>query len=233
MVRRCGHGTKGGSSGPGIGKAAGASLTVIPEEFVKKHVTLDEVCDVLEGAILKRLVMGRRDGVAVVAEGIAEKLEPAELARLPGVEVTHDQYGHIRLGDIPLAMALKREVKRRFDKRGDEIAITDMTLDTNCALRHRSHLTSITLVPWPRCRSVLASSPMKRIATGRAVWQEHGRLQVLPFADLLDPVQGTRVRIVDVHSEHYTVARDYMIRLERRDLEDAELLARLASSAEQ
>ena len=44
----------------GIGKAAGATLTIIPEEFLPSdRITFGQVCDVLEGAILKRRVMGR------------------------------------------------------------------------------------------------------------------------------------------------------------------------------
>jgi 6-phosphofructokinase 1 len=66
-------GRKAGHLALGIGNAAGAPLTIIPEEFAKDRVSLDEVCDVLEGAILKRLVMGRKDGLAIIAEGIGEK----------------------------------------------------------------------------------------------------------------------------------------------------------------
>ena len=83
----------------GIGKAAGAPLTVFGEEFPKERITLAEVCDVLEGAILKRRVLGRKDGVAVIAEGIGEILDPEELANIPGVEVEYDPHGHFRLGD--------------------------------------------------------------------------------------------------------------------------------------
>src|ERR1043166_307299 len=50
----------------GIGKAAGATITLIPEEFKKPKVTLGEICDVLEGAMIKRSAMGRSDGVAVI-----------------------------------------------------------------------------------------------------------------------------------------------------------------------
>ena len=54
----------------------------------------------------------------------------------------------------------------------------------------------------------------------------------LPFDDLRDPVTGrTKVRLVDIESEHYRVARDYMIRLEPNDLEDEETLRRLADAA--
>jgi 6-phosphofructokinase 1 len=37
--------------------------------------------------------------------------------------------------------------------------------------------------------------------------------------------------MIDVHSEHYHVAREYMIRLEPRDLTDSDMLKRLADAA--
>ncbi|MGA0276245.1 MAG: 6-phosphofructokinase, partial [Dehalococcoidia bacterium] len=52
----------------GIGKASASTITVIPEEFPGDTVSLSEVCDVLEGAILKRRVLDRPDGIAIVAE---------------------------------------------------------------------------------------------------------------------------------------------------------------------
>ena len=49
---------------------------------------------------------------------------------------------------------------------------------------------------------------------------------------LRDPDTGrTRVRLVDVASPYYATAREYMIRLERQDLEDAEMLGRLSAAA--
>ena len=61
---------------------------------------------------------------------------------------------------------------------------------------------------------------------------DSGRIRVLPFDELRDPETGrTEIRLVDIHSEHYRVAREYMIRLERSDLENPEMLAKLASAA--
>src|SRR5205823_5400544 len=56
----------------GIGKAAAATLTIIPEEFRGRPVQLDEVCDILIGAIIKRKSYGANYGVAVLAEGLLE-----------------------------------------------------------------------------------------------------------------------------------------------------------------
>ena len=63
-------GRKAGHLALGIGKAAGATLTLIPEEFAAAGVRLKTLVDTLVGAIIKRLSYGRRDGVAVIAEGL-------------------------------------------------------------------------------------------------------------------------------------------------------------------
>jgi 6-phosphofructokinase len=58
-----------------------------------------------------------------------------------------------------------------------------------------------------------------------------GKLQFLDFADLLDPVTGkSRVPIVDTNKPSYKIAREYMIRLEREDLEDQDKLRMLAQA---
>ena len=58
----------------GIGKAAGATLTIIPEEFENQTVTVEEICDIILGSIIKRRAMGARHGVAVLAEGLLEAI---------------------------------------------------------------------------------------------------------------------------------------------------------------
>src|SRR4051795_3949176 len=49
----------------GIGKAAAATLTIIPEEFRGRQVTLDELCDIILGSIIKRVSQGSQYGVVV------------------------------------------------------------------------------------------------------------------------------------------------------------------------
>ncbi|NJO38590.1 MAG: hypothetical protein HC871_14510 [Rhizobiales bacterium] len=96
----------------GIGKAAGATLTLIPEEFQERPVRLSTVADILAGAIIKRLSRGREDGVAVLAEGIAEVMNQDDLTAL--ASVTRDEHGHVELADLDLGRALKEEVLKRL-----------------------------------------------------------------------------------------------------------------------
>ena len=88
-----------------IGQAAGATITLIPEEFAK-HSTVQAIADVLECAILKRHIMGRCDGVAVIAEGLTYRLgDREELERLLGREVPVDAAGSPAALGSPVAGA--------------------------------------------------------------------------------------------------------------------------------
>ncbi len=218
----------------GMGKAAGATLTIIPEEFLSDRITVGQVCDVLEGAILKRRVMGRERGLAIIAEGIAEMLDPQELADLPGVVVNYDQHGHIRLDEIPLDTILKREIQNRFKERGEALGIVERTIGYE--------LRSASPIPFDvdytrtlghgAVRVLLSASADDTGADDGLVCLENGQVKVVPFDDLRDPItQRTRVRRVDIHSESYHVARDYMIRLEKEDLADPDMKRRLAMAA--
>ena len=60
---------------------------------------------------------------------------------------------------------------------------------------------------------------------------QNGRFIPIPFDRILDPATGrTKVRMVDVESESYVIARRYMIRLSSDDLSQANDLSNLAST---
>jgi len=227
-------GRKAGHLALGIGKAAGATLTIIPEEFPQEQIRVQDVCLVLEGAILKRRVMGRQHGVAIIAEGIGEKLAPEELASIPGVEMTYDPYGHMRLGEIPLTTILKREVQQRFAERGDTMSIVDVTLgyELRCAQAIPFDVDYTRTLGFGAVRFLMSEPEDDRLRHAGFICLEGEHLRVLPFEELHDPTTGrVRIRTVDMRSEHYHVARQYMIRLEEHDLNDAEMRAKLATAA--
>ena len=218
----------------GIGKAAAATLTIIPEEFPGDRISLSQVCDVLETAILKRRVMGKDRGLAVVAEGVAEKFDPEELKDIPGVEVSRDQHGHLRLGDIQLEKALRREIQRRFSERGETLPI----VDSNVGYELRSYPPIPFDVDYTRslgygaARFLLAGLEDCSDVTGGLICLVDGQIEALPFSQLRDPSTGrTKVRTVDINGDGYRIARKYMIRLERSDLSDPDMCRKLADQA--
>src|SRR6266513_1637756 len=107
----------------GIGKSAGATLTMIAEEFPRgEPIRLSRLADVLETSMLKRIAHGRPFGVAVLAEGIGLRLPPDELAQaMP--EAERDEHGHVRLAELELDRVLSKLVKDRFRERGQKVTI--------------------------------------------------------------------------------------------------------------
>ncbi|MEX2159385.1 MAG: diphosphate--fructose-6-phosphate 1-phosphotransferase [Dehalococcoidia bacterium] len=224
-------GRKAGHLALGIGKAAGATVTIIPEEFSASQISLDDLCLVVEGAILKRRSLGQDYGLAVVAEGVAAKMDPDQLARSPGVEVGYDAYGNIRLEKIPLASILEREIVRRFAARGDSLSIVAVTLgyELRCAAPIPFDIDYTRTLGYGAVRFLLDD---ERAPSGGLVCLDDGRLRILPFDDIQDP-ESARIatRMVDINSDHYRVAREYMVRLNRRDFEHERSLASLAEAA--
>ena len=67
--------------------------------------------------------------------------------------------------------------------------------------------------------------------TACMVSMQNGRFVPIPFADLIDPHTGrAKVRLANIHSERYAIARSYMIRLKREDFTDAHELAKFAAT---
>ena len=93
-------GRKAGHLALGIGKATGATLTLIPEEFGEGKIHLATIVDTVVGSIIKRLSYGRRDGVAVLAEGLVLSIPPEELDQLEDVE--RDAHGHVRIAEVSI-----------------------------------------------------------------------------------------------------------------------------------
>ncbi len=218
----------------GIGKAAGATVTIIPEEFSTSTISLDDVCLIIEGAILKRRALGFRHGLAVIAEGVAAKMDPEQLANIPGVEVGHDTHGHIRLEKIPLAAIIEREVMRRFAERGESLSLVSVSLgyELRCADPIPFDIDYTRTLGYGAIRFLVRDAAVDPALSGGLVCLEDGRLRVLPFEEVQDPQTGRiNTRMVDVQSEHYRVAREYMIRMRRSDLDDDAIMSRLKAEA--
>lgn len=59
---------------------------------------------------------------------------------------------------------------------------------------------------------------------------QNGRFTPIPFTHMVDSSTGrTKVRMVDVESQSYQIARQYMIRLTEDDLKNPDLLGRYAA----
>jgi 6-phosphofructokinase 1 len=217
----------------GIAKSAGATLAVIPEEFKKdEYISLCNLCDILETSILKRMAMGQDYGVMVIAEGIAERLDPEELEKLPGLKVEYDDYGHMRLDEIEIGKVIKFEVERRFQERGGKFRVVEINIGyvLRCADPIPFDLEYTRDLGYNAFYYLISKKPEHK--KDAMIVVDNGVLKPMPFDEMLDPKTGkTSVRFVNTKSEAYHIARKYMIRLEERDIKEQKILKKMSELA--
>ena len=218
-------GRKAGHLALGIGKAAGATLTLVPEEF-RKPIRLKEIVDTLVGAIIKRLSDGRRDGVAIIAEGVVLDTSTEDLAGLNDVE--HDTHGHLRIAEVNIGEILKAQVADRLRTFGLKTTIVAKNIgyELRCADPIPLDMEYTRDLGYCAAKYLLAGGNAAMISI------QGGHFVPIPFSQMIDSDTGrTRVRLVDVVSTRYAIARRYMICLRRDDFEDPIELAKLAATA--
>jgi 6-phosphofructokinase 1 len=210
----------------GAGRAAGAPVSLIREEYPTATIRLDDVVRVIEGAIVKGLADGDPSGVAVVAEGVAELIDSADFAMLESVG--RDEHGHIRLADLPFGKVLADAVVDSLASRGVSVAVgnKDVGYELRCV--------SPTAYDreYTRDLGVGAVRALLDGLTGALITRQEASIVPLPFAELMDPDTGrTRVRMVDTDSDSFAAALSLQRRVTSADLADPERVQAIAEAA--
>ena len=199
----------------GMGRSAGAIITIIPEEFPETQIRLQRVIDLIVGSIVKRYLSGRNYGVAVIAEGVMEKVVPEDLAFLG--ELCLDEHGNIRYSELDLGEMLKKAVKAEIKKIGVKVTIVDKEIgyELRCAAPISYD------IDYARSLGYEAVQFLRAGKSGAMITLQGNQALPLYFNDITDPETGkTRIRKVEIDSANYRIARGFMMRLEQEDLDD-------------
>jgi ATP-dependent phosphofructokinase / diphosphate-dependent phosphofructokinase len=207
----------------GIGKAAGATITLITEEFARP-IRLKTIVDTLVAAIAKRQSQGRLDGVAVIAEGVSLAIDPQDFETVKNAE--RDAHGHIRLAEVNLGEILRSRVTTRLKELGLDTALAEKNIgyELRCADPIPFD------IEYTRDLGYCATKYLMEGGSAAMISLQGGHFVPVPFADMVDRETGrTRVRLVDITSTRYAIARRFMVRLRRDDFEDPAELAKIAA----
>jgi ATP-dependent phosphofructokinase / diphosphate-dependent phosphofructokinase len=221
----------------GIGKASAATLTLIPEEFGgKATLGLDQLCDIVIGAMVKRKQEGKGYGTAILAEGLIEcigerglldALGESELRRYGKIEL--DPHGHLRLGEIEFGRIVRERIAGRLGPLGLKVTMIDKDLgyELRCADPIPFDAEYTRDLGYGAVKFLLSPGAAE---FGAIVSVVGGQLLPLRFEDMINPAtQRMRPRVVDTNSVTYECARQYMTRLEVGDFTDPGQLAGLAA----
>lgn len=208
----------------GMGKSAGAIITIIPEEFKTKEVRLQHIVDLLVGSIVKRNATGRNYGVAVIAEGVIDRIAPEDFSALGAA--CFDDHGHLRYSELDFGDVLKKLVLLELKKIGLQVTIVDKEIgyELRCAAPISFD------IDYTRSLGYAAVSFLMDGDTDAVVSIQNNKIVPLKYEDIRDESTGkTKVRYVDINSLNYFIATEYMIRLVKEDFADKDKLAALAA----
>ena len=142
---------------------------------------------------MKRQSEGRRDGVAVIAEGLVLDVVPGDLEGLH--EVEHDAHGHLRIAEVNLGEILKAQVQGRLRALGlkTTIAAKNIGYELRCA-------DPIPLdMEYPRDLGYCAAKYLLSGGHSAMISIQGGHFVPVPFSTMIDAATGrTKVRLVDI-----------------------------------
>ena len=185
----------------GIGLAAGAPLTIIPEEFDRTALTDPEtVAKIVVGSIEQRVSQGRSYGVAILAEGLADVVNFS--ADTPKDALGRTQFAEQEVGELMLPY-----VRNELLSRGIELSVRhkDIGYELRCAAPVASDL------EYTRFLGVGAVRLLAESERGAMVARRANDICLVYLADIFD---GEKIesRAVNLESDMYSVARSFMIR---------------------
>ena len=199
-------GRKAGFLALGLGIASGATITIIPEEFSGRKVTPEEISNTLFSTIKRRAELGKEYGVAIIAEGVLDCIDPQSspvlrsCARDP---LGRLEYSQIELGEVILPI-LRGQCK---DAKIDCKLITkNIGYELRCHRPVSFDIEYTKFLGYGAVRHILAGE------SGIMVTRDFDTLGFERLEHMLQEDGTIRSRRVDLESDLYRVARSFMFR---------------------
>lgn len=223
MGRRSGH------LALSVSEASAAHLCIIPEDFHGKQVTLSAICDIFEGAILKRYLAGKPYGVCVITEGLINFLPKEEIESLfKGGVVTRTVDGQLNLDEAEISRAIRNEMNARLTKMGIEVRVNPKKIGYE--LRCMDPI-SADMCYTRELGSAAIDGFINHHSNCMVVW-ENGNANYVSFRSLMNPQDGKIYpRLVDTKSQNYRISREYGWQIKKCDMDDPAKVEQLAKIA--
>jgi 6-phosphofructokinase len=161
----------------------------------------------------------------MIAEGVVLDVDPTDLASLH--EVERDAHGNVRIAEVNIGEILKAQVAARLRELGMKgtLVAKNIGYELRCADPIPYDMEYTRDLGYCTAKFLLAGG------TAAMISMQGGHFVPIPFASLIDRETGrAKIRLVDVRSTRYAIARRYMIRLRRDDFEDPHELAKFAAT---
>lgn len=195
-------GRKAGFLALGLGVAAGANITLIPEEFFGKKITPHAIARLIADSIEMRLKKNRNYGVVVLAEGLVDMLDPDgddKLANAPRDEMGRIRYNILEIADViePYLRDLCPQIKLNQKTIGYELRCHDpVSFD----------------IEYTTFLGYGAVQLLNKGLSGHMVTKDYDALGSIALSSMCTGDNTMISRHVNLNSDYYQVARSFMDR---------------------
>lgn len=190
----------------GLGLAAGATLTLIPEEYPARNVNPSVIAETIFRSMHHRYKQGKKYGVAIMAEGLLDCLDPEKVPAL--AQCPRDELGRLRYSEIELGDVLTPMIRSLCADRQTPVSLTTK----NIGYELRCHPPSSFDIEYTK---FLGLGAVKLLLEGHSnilVTRDHDQLGFQPLASLIGADGKITSRKIDLNSDLYHIARNFMIR---------------------
>jgi 6-phosphofructokinase len=199
-------GRKAGFLALGIGLAAGATSTLIPEEFTEFSPNPSDIASIIYSTIRKRLAMGKNYGVIVLAEGILDCLDPSHSDMLRGC--VRDDMGRIRYSQVELGEVILPSLREMLKGAGVDVHMITKNIgyELRCCEPISFDIEYTKFLGYGAVQHMLGGN------SGIMVTRDFDKLGFIPLESMAGSDGVIKSRRVDLSSDLYRVARSFMIR---------------------
>jgi ATP-dependent phosphofructokinase / diphosphate-dependent phosphofructokinase len=199
-------GRKAGFLALGLGIAARATLTLIPEEFAHASPTPKGIAEIIFESIKKRKAQGYNYGVVILAEGIIDAIDPLSCPALQNC--TRDELGRIRYSSIELPEVILPPLKALCEQ-----AKVDVRINTkNIGYELRCHDPVSFDIEYTTILGYGAVRLLEQGATGVMVVRDFDNVRSVELSQMTETDGSIRSRRVELESDLYATSRSFMIR---------------------
>ncbi|MCB0328843.1 MAG: 6-phosphofructokinase [Bdellovibrionales bacterium] len=190
----------------GMSLASGASLSLIPEEYQDRLYDPIEFAERIVTSIKLRYHMGKNYGVALLAEGLLDRLRPESSELLD--ENLRDELGRLTYSEVELGHVILPLIRERLHDQGIhdiEIKHKNVGYELRCARPIGADI---------EYARVLGYGAVESLSTREGSYMITRDVERLHFIPLETFVADGRVRgrTVDLDSDVYKLACRYMVR---------------------
>jgi 6-phosphofructokinase len=199
-------GRKAGFLALGIGLAAGATSTLIPEEFAGFSPTPEDVATILFSTIRKRIAMKKNYGVIILAEGILDCIDTSKSEALQ--HCTRDDMGRIRYSQIELGDVLIPPLKDMLKASNLDVHMITKNIgyELRCCDPVSFDIEYTKFLGYGAVQHILGGN------SGIMVTRDFDKLGFIPLESMAGADGIIKSRRVDLSSDLYRVSRSFMIR---------------------